>query len=143
MPLPDENQINKKSLKDFAAYANDLKNQGKLDLNKPFEIVIEAELDEQGKLKNPRCTKQDGDENLGGSVWPIGCRTERQRISHLPSANQQRQSERDGKDHGQAGREGSTGVGGVGSFVTATRGIARERAQQSALFRRRLESRKR
>ena len=43
--LPEENQINKKVLKDFAAYANDLKNQGKLDLNKPFEVVIEAEMD--------------------------------------------------------------------------------------------------
>jgi len=64
VPLPDENQINKKALKDFAAYASDLKNQGKLDLNKPFEIVIEAELDEQGKLKNPRFTKKVGDENL-------------------------------------------------------------------------------
>ena len=64
MPLPDENQINKKVLKDFAAYANDLKNQGKLDLNKPFEVVIEAELDEKGKLKNARFTKKDGDENL-------------------------------------------------------------------------------
>ncbi len=64
VPLPDENQINKKVLKDFAAYANDLKNQGKLDLDKPFEIVIEAELDEQGKLKNPRFTKKVGDENL-------------------------------------------------------------------------------
>ena len=62
--LPDENQINKKPLKDFAAYANDLKNQGKLDLNKPFEIVIEAELDENGKLKNARFTKKVGDENL-------------------------------------------------------------------------------
>ena len=64
VPLPDENQINKKVLKDFAAYANDLKNQGKLDLDKPFEIVIEAELDEKGKLKNARFTKKDGDENL-------------------------------------------------------------------------------
>ena len=64
VPLPDENEINKKVLKDFAAYANDLRNQGKLDLNKPFEIVIEAELDEQGKLKNPRFTKKEGDENL-------------------------------------------------------------------------------
>ncbi|HKY43830.1 MAG TPA: hypothetical protein VJM50_12125 [Pyrinomonadaceae bacterium] len=65
VPLPDENQINKKPLKDFAAHANELKNQGQLDLNKPFEIVIEAELDEQGKLKNPRRTKLDGDEKLG------------------------------------------------------------------------------
>ena len=64
VPLPDENQINKKVLKDFAAYANELKNQGKLDLDKPFEIVIEADLDEQGKLKNPRFTKKEGDENL-------------------------------------------------------------------------------
>lgn len=65
VPLPEENQINKKPLKDFAAYANDLKNQGKLDLNKPFEIVVEAELDEKGKLKNPRRTKLIGDEKLG------------------------------------------------------------------------------
>lgn len=64
VPLPDENQINKKVLKDFAAYANDLKNQGKLDLNKPFEIVIEAELDENGKLKNPRYKQKTGDANL-------------------------------------------------------------------------------
>ena len=64
LALPDENQINKKALKDFAAYANDLKNQGKLDLNKPFEIVIEAEMDQNGKLQNPRFTKKVGDENL-------------------------------------------------------------------------------
>jgi hypothetical protein len=64
VPLPDENQINKKVLKDFAAYANDLKTQGKLNLDKPFEVVIEAELDEKGKLKNPRFTKKVGDENL-------------------------------------------------------------------------------
>ena len=64
VPLPDETEINKKVLKDFAKYANDLKNQGKLDLNKPFEVVIEAELDEKGKLTNPRFTKKAGDENL-------------------------------------------------------------------------------
>lgn len=64
--LPVENQINKKVLKDFAAYANDLKNQGKLDLNKPFEVVIEAELDDKGKLVNPRFTKKVGDETLIG-----------------------------------------------------------------------------
>lgn len=65
VPLPDETQINKKPLKDFAAYANDLKNQGKLDINKPFEVVIEAELDETGKLKNWRYTTKQGDPNLG------------------------------------------------------------------------------
>ncbi len=45
-------------MKDFANYANDLKKQGKLDLNQPFEIVIEAELDENGKLKNAKFTKK-------------------------------------------------------------------------------------
>jgi hypothetical protein len=62
--LPKEGEINKKALKDFAAYANDLKNQGKLDLDKPFEIVIEAELDENGKLKDPKFIKKEGDPNL-------------------------------------------------------------------------------
>jgi len=64
LKLPKENEINKKALKDFAAYANDLKKQGKLDLNQPFEIVIEAVLDENGKLKDPKFTKKAGDENL-------------------------------------------------------------------------------
>jgi hypothetical protein len=64
LELPKEGEINKKALKDFAAYANDLKNQGKLDLNKPFEIVIEAELDADGKLKDPKFTKKEGDPNL-------------------------------------------------------------------------------
>ena len=62
--LPKEGEINKKALKDFAAFANDLKQQGKLDLDKPFEIVIEAELDQTGKLKNARFTKKAGDPNL-------------------------------------------------------------------------------
>jgi len=61
--LPDETQINKKPLKDFAIYANDQKKQGKLDLDKPFEVVIEAQLDENGKLKNP-VVKGSGDKNL-------------------------------------------------------------------------------
>jgi hypothetical protein len=62
--LPDEAQLNKQVLKDFAKYANDLKSQGKLDLDKPFEVIIEAELDKNGKLQNPRFTKKAGDENL-------------------------------------------------------------------------------
>jgi hypothetical protein len=64
LTLPEENEINKKPLKDFAAYANDLKNQGKLDLNKPFEIVLEAELDEKGKLQKVKFIQKAGDENL-------------------------------------------------------------------------------
>src|SRR5688572_2112348 len=49
--LPEENQINKKPLKDFVAQANDLKNQGKLDLDKPFRIVLVGELDANTKLQ--------------------------------------------------------------------------------------------
>jgi hypothetical protein len=64
IPLPEENQINKKPLKDLAALMNDLKNEGKLDLNKPFQIVIEAELDENAKLVNARFTRKEGDQIL-------------------------------------------------------------------------------
>ena len=64
LDLPKENEINKKAMKDFAAYAYDLKKQGKLDLNQPFEIIIEAELDQDGKLKNAKFTKKAGDANL-------------------------------------------------------------------------------
>jgi hypothetical protein len=62
--LPKEGEINKKALKDFAAVANTMKQQGKLDLDKPFEIVIEGYLDENGKLKDSRLTKKAGDPNL-------------------------------------------------------------------------------
>jgi hypothetical protein len=62
--LPKEGEINKKALKDFATFANDLKQKGKLDLDKPFEIVVEAELDLNGKLKNAKFTKKAGDPNL-------------------------------------------------------------------------------
>jgi hypothetical protein len=62
--LPKEGEINKKALKDFAAVVNDLKEKGKLDLDRPFEIVVEAELDENGKLKNARFTKRAGDPTL-------------------------------------------------------------------------------
>ncbi len=59
--LPKDGEINKQPLKDLAAEAVKLKNQGKLDFDKPFEIVIEAELDEHGKLRNPKFTKTVGD----------------------------------------------------------------------------------
>jgi hypothetical protein len=64
LPLPAENEINKQVLKDFAKYADELRTQGKLDFNKPFEVVIEAQLDEKGKLKDPKFKKKEGDENL-------------------------------------------------------------------------------
>jgi len=62
--LPQEGEINKQALKDFGNYANEMKNQGKLDLNQPFEIVIESTLDANGKLKDPKFTKKAGDPNL-------------------------------------------------------------------------------
>ncbi len=59
--LPKEGEINKQPLKDIAIEAVKLKNLGKLDFDQPFEIVIEAELDEHGKLKNPKFTRKEGD----------------------------------------------------------------------------------
>ena len=64
LPLPTENEINKKPLKDLAAHVSDLKKQGKLDLNKPFKIVIQAELDEKGKLINAQLIEKEGDDIL-------------------------------------------------------------------------------
>ena len=59
--LPKDGEINKQPLKDLAAEAVKLKNEGKLDFDKPFEIVIEAELDDKGKLRNPKFTRTVGD----------------------------------------------------------------------------------
>jgi hypothetical protein len=64
LSLPTENEINKKAMRDFANYANELRKQGKLDLNQPFEIIIEAVLDKDGKLKDAKFTKKAGDANL-------------------------------------------------------------------------------
>jgi hypothetical protein len=64
LELPEEGQLNRQVLKDFAKYAEDQKNAGKIDLDKPFEVVIEAELDNNAKLVNPRFTKKTGDPNL-------------------------------------------------------------------------------
>src|SRR6266704_2643139 len=62
--LPQEGEINKQPFKDLAAYATDLKNQGKLELEKPFEVSIDTELNKDGKLINPKVTKKTGDPNL-------------------------------------------------------------------------------
>ena len=64
LPLPTENEINKKPLKDLGPYITELKKQGKLDLNKPFKIVLEGELDEKGKIINVRLVDKEGDESL-------------------------------------------------------------------------------
>jgi hypothetical protein len=62
--LPKEGEINKQVLKDFGIFAKEMKTQGKLDLDQPFEIVIESTLDEHGKLKDPKFTWAAGDPNL-------------------------------------------------------------------------------
>lgn len=61
---PNENEINKRPLRDWLANANALKTNGKLDLNKTMEVVIVAELDPNGKLVNPVVVQKSGDEVL-------------------------------------------------------------------------------
>ena len=62
--LPEEGEVNKKPFKDLAAYAKDLKNQGKLDFEKPFEVAIDTELDKNGKLVKPTVSRKVGDATL-------------------------------------------------------------------------------
>jgi hypothetical protein len=62
--LPKEGEINKAPFKDLAIYATGLKNKGQLDLDKPFEVVIDTTLDKDGKLVNPKVTSKSGEENL-------------------------------------------------------------------------------
>ncbi|MBV9960144.1 MAG: hypothetical protein JO360_17085 [Acidobacteria bacterium] len=57
-----DDEINKKPFKDWLTKANTLKTEGKLDLNKPLEITILAEFDENGKLvRQPLITQKSGD----------------------------------------------------------------------------------
>lgn len=62
--IPAEGEINKAPFKDLATYATDLRDHGKLDFNKPFEVTIDTQLDKDGQLVNPVVTKKVGDENL-------------------------------------------------------------------------------
>lgn len=61
---PDEGKINKRPLKDWLAYANNLKTKGDLDLSKVVEIIIVARRDAKGKLHNPQVVRKQGDEQL-------------------------------------------------------------------------------
>lgn len=61
---PNEDAINKKPLKDWLARANELKVKGELDLNQAIEMVIEAQLDEDGKLHDPVVIQKTGDPRL-------------------------------------------------------------------------------
>jgi hypothetical protein len=62
--LPVDNEINRQPLKDLASYANELKNDGKLNLDQSFEVTVEAELDNEAKLQNPVFTQKSGDPAL-------------------------------------------------------------------------------
>jgi len=62
--LPVDNEINRQPLKDLAIYANDLKKDGKLDLDQNFEVVVEAELDGDANLVKPTFTQKSGDPSL-------------------------------------------------------------------------------
>lgn len=61
---PDEGAINKRPLKDWLARANQLKVKGELDLSGVIELVIEADLDSQGKLHNAKVVQKTGDPKL-------------------------------------------------------------------------------
>ena len=61
---PDEGAINKRPLKDWLARANELKVKGELDLSGIIELIIEAELDSNGKLHNPKVVQKTGDPKL-------------------------------------------------------------------------------
>ncbi len=62
--LAQEGEINKAPFKDLAVYATGLRDQGKLDFEKPFEVSIDTTLDKDGKLINPKVTKKAGDPTL-------------------------------------------------------------------------------
>jgi hypothetical protein len=62
--LPAEGEINKAPFKDLAKYATDLRDQGKLDFNKPFEVSIDTALGADGKFVKADVTTKSGDETL-------------------------------------------------------------------------------
>lgn len=62
--LAQEGEINKLPFKDLATYATGLRDQGKLDLDKPFEVVIETALDKDGKFVKADVTRKVGDDVL-------------------------------------------------------------------------------
>jgi hypothetical protein len=61
---PEEGKINKRPLKDWLAYANELKTNGELDLSGTVEVVIVAQRDEKGRLYNTQVVRKSGDPQL-------------------------------------------------------------------------------
>lgn len=62
--LLSEDEINKKPLIDFGVKVDQLQREKKVDLNQPFAITVEGELEKGGKLNAPNVTKKDGDQQL-------------------------------------------------------------------------------
>ena len=62
--MPKEGDVNKKPFQDLAILATSLKNEGKLNIDQPFEVVIKAGLDEHGKLVDPKVDQKAGDPQL-------------------------------------------------------------------------------
>lgn len=62
--LPEEGEINKAPFRDLAEYATGLRDQKKLDFDKPFEVTIDTTLDKDGKLVNATVSRKSGDETL-------------------------------------------------------------------------------
>lgn len=62
--MPEETEINKKPFQDFGAEAKGMSDKGQLDMNQQFEVTIESELNQQGKLVNPNIAKKSGDAQL-------------------------------------------------------------------------------
>ena len=62
--IPEEGVINKAPFRELAVFATELKDQKKLDFNKPFEVSIDTSLDKEGKLVNPVVTRKSGDDTL-------------------------------------------------------------------------------
>ena len=62
--LPEEGEINKAPFKDLAKYATELRDQGKLDFNKPFEVSIDTALGADGKFVKADVTTKSGDATL-------------------------------------------------------------------------------
>ncbi|HEX8264360.1 MAG TPA: hypothetical protein VF596_02975 [Pyrinomonadaceae bacterium] len=62
--LLSEDEINKKPLIDFGVKVDQLQKEKKIDLNQPFAMTVEGELEKGGKLSNANVTKKEGDQQL-------------------------------------------------------------------------------
>jgi hypothetical protein len=61
---PNEDEINKRPLKDWLAHANELKVKGQLDLSSAVEITIAAKLNSDCRLSNAEVIQKSGDARL-------------------------------------------------------------------------------